>query len=112
VIRLLAAGVALIVLLPAGASAADCGSRVRIGPGETVSSIARRCGVNVQALRAANPGISDRNFQRGTTLNVPRVALPSRSPGAYGNQQIVPPTRVPGGVGQGIVIPGIEKIQP
>lgn len=90
----------------------SCGSRVRIGPGETVSSLARRCGINVEALKSANPGVNDKNFQRGTYLKVPNVALPQRSPGAYGNQQIVRPRPPSSGVGQGIVIPGIDKIKP
>jgi LysM repeat protein len=97
----LASLVILAALAVPSLAQAACDGRVRIGSGETVSSIARKCGVNVETLKRANPGITDNNFQRGTYLNVPPVALPSPS----ANQPRPP-------IGQGIVIPGIEKIKP
>ncbi|MCX8091314.1 MAG: LysM peptidoglycan-binding domain-containing protein [Verrucomicrobiae bacterium] len=43
----------------------------KVQPGETPASIARRYGVSVEALLAANPGLNPRRMQIGQTLNVP-----------------------------------------
>lgn len=64
--------------LSAVPAAADCSGRTTVRFGETVSSLAQRCGVNVQALRQANPGLVGANgLQRGTFVTVPRPALPT-----------------------------------
>ena len=56
---------------------AACPQRVGIGYGDTLSSIANACGINVETLRAANPGLDPKRLQPGTFVVVPRAALPS-----------------------------------
>jgi tetratricopeptide (TPR) repeat protein len=43
----------------------------KVQAGETPASIARKYGVSVEALLAANPGLNPRRMQIGQTLNVP-----------------------------------------
>jgi membrane-bound lytic murein transglycosylase D len=43
----------------------------RVARGETLTHIARRHGVRVDALRAANPGLNPRRMQVGQTVQVP-----------------------------------------
>ena len=42
-----------------------------VKPGETLTMIARKCGVKVEALMAANPRVEARRLRPGQTLNVP-----------------------------------------
>jgi LysM repeat protein len=42
-----------------------------VAPGETLAGIARKYGVSLSALQAANPGISPRKLKSGQTLNIP-----------------------------------------
>jgi LysM repeat protein len=42
-----------------------------IAAGETLATIARKAGVSVAALEAANPGINPRRLRRGQILNLP-----------------------------------------
>lgn len=61
---------------PARAAAATSESRPamrthKVQSGETPSSIARKYGVSVEALLAANPGLNPRRMQIGQTLNIP-----------------------------------------
>ncbi|MEO3998642.1 LysM domain-containing protein [Mesorhizobium sp. CAU 1732] len=69
--------VAGFVCAPLSAYAA-CPSRIGIEYGDTLGSIARACGISVETLRQANPGLSPVNLQAGTFIAVPRPALPSR----------------------------------
>jgi LysM repeat protein len=39
--------------------------------GDTLYAIARRHGVTVDALKAANPGVTERNLPVGRTLKLP-----------------------------------------
>ena len=48
----------------------------RIGRGETLSHVARRYGVSLRDLQAANPGLSPRRLQIGQRITVP--VAPSR----------------------------------
>ena len=52
--------------------------------GETLEGIARRYGLSVQVLRAANPGLEPRRMQAGTTIRVPAAsgATAERPPSA------------------------------
>jgi LysM repeat protein len=43
----------------------------KVQAGETPASIARKYGVSLEALLAANPGLNPRRMQIGQTLNVP-----------------------------------------
>jgi LysM repeat protein len=42
--------------------------------GETLDGIARKYGLSVQAIRAANPGLEPRRMQAGTTIRVPAAS--------------------------------------
>jgi LysM repeat protein len=42
-----------------------------VKPGETMAEVARRTGVNLQKLEAANPTIEPRRLKPGQTLNIP-----------------------------------------
>ena len=68
----------IISLAMHGAMAhAACPARVTAGAGDSLQAIARACGVNIEALKAANPGLISNSMQAGTTIIVPRQALPS-----------------------------------
>lgn len=67
----------LIAGLAATGAQAACPARVAVGFGDTLASIARACGINVETLRAANPGLSPETLQPGLYIAVPRPALPS-----------------------------------
>lgn len=57
---------------------AACPARLSARVGDTAYSIARACGLNEEALKSANPGIrADGTMQPGTTVRIPRPALPS-----------------------------------
>ena len=79
------------VLIGCGATAAraECGGRTSIQLNETVESVARRCGINAEALKQANPGIGQRDFGNGGLVTVPRPALPSPQRPVFGNRGIV-----------------------
>lgn len=83
------------LLLPALSPAwAACGGSVGVRSGDTVGSIARDCGINVEQLKQANPGLNERTLRNGTFVMVPGKPLPS--PRAYGgNRGISSP---PGGI--------------
>lgn len=76
---------ALLAFLLAGftfsSAEAACPARLHVGFGDTLASIARTCGINVEALRAVNPGLGaglDADTLRpGMIVAVPRQALPS-----------------------------------
>lgn len=64
-----------LLALPSAADACDGGRTVVSG--ETVAQVARRCGVNPQALRQYNPGLNDRTIRAGQVVQVPPRDLPS-----------------------------------
>ena len=98
--------------MAAAAPAAACGGKARLGFGETPSALARRCGISAETLRKANPGISDRDFQAGTILVVPRPALPSAMRRVHGNEAIAPLPQPPRGRGPAVLIPRLERLRP
>jgi hypothetical protein len=58
----------------AAAAGASCGSKYVVQSGDTVYSIARKCGVDVNALIAANPdtlGLNPNYIVAGQELNIP-----------------------------------------
>lgn len=86
---------AALVALPGAASAQarSCPARVNPSFGETVDSIAARCGVTPEALRSRNPGLDGDNPQVGIRIEVPRSALPSPQIEIRGNRGIVGPAQ-------------------
>jgi hypothetical protein len=82
---------ALLILPSWPACPAFGGGGVRRGrtvvSGETVAQVARRCGVNPQALRQFNPGLSDRTIRAGQVIQVPPRPLPSPQLG-HGRPQV------------------------
>lgn len=78
---------ALAIAVSTGAEA-TCGSRSGVRFGETLGSIATRCGINVQRLRNANPGLTGRTLQNGVIINTPPPQLPSSPPTFRGNRSI------------------------
>jgi len=75
------------------ASWANCRGGTGIRYGETLEGIAQRCGVNVEALKQANPGIQIGPLQNGTTVQVPSPPLPSPMATGSGKGIIGPVTR-------------------
>lgn len=65
-----------------------CAERIGVGQGETMESLARRCGVNAEALKQANPGSHIRQPHAGTFMAVPAPSLPSPTTGGRGNPAI------------------------
>src|SRR2546423_6146764 len=55
---------------PAGAAPAHPRTYV-VKPGETMAEVARRTGVSLPKLQAANPTIEPRRLKPGQTLNIP-----------------------------------------
>ena len=78
-----------------------CPERVQIGFGETAADVARRCGVNPEALDRLNPGLGldGRKSQLGITVTVPRPPLPSPAIGVTRNGFVPVPTP-PGALGR------------
>ena len=84
----------LFLLVASSTGWAACGGSVGVRSGDTVGSIARDCGINVEKLKQANPGLNERTLRNGTFVTVPRDPLPS--PRAYGGNRGIstPPGRV------------------
>ena len=93
--RLAALALAALAALPAAAPAhaGACPARVNTSFGETVDSIAARCGVTPEALRSRNPGLDADSPQIGIRIEVPRPALPSPQIEVGGNRGIVAPAQ-------------------
>jgi LysM repeat protein len=65
---------------PAEAQDRDCGGSVILGFGETLSAIARRCGVSVNDIMDANPLIPNPNFVfPGLRIRLPEMEAPARA---------------------------------
>lgn len=77
-IAVLAVAIGPAALCGAGAVRAQtsCGGRVGVTFGETLGSIAERCGTNVEALKQRNPGLTGQTLRNGATINVPPPILP------------------------------------
>ncbi len=50
----------------------ECGKTYKVKAGDVPSSIAEKCGVSLQALLDANPGIEPTNLHIGDELNIPQ----------------------------------------
>jgi len=68
----------------------DNGTTVRFG--EDAKAVARRCGVNVEALKLHNPGMLELNrpAMTGTIVVPPRPALPTPTPRHRSNPAFAP----------------------
>ena len=73
----------------ADAQSRSCG-RTSVRHGETAEAVARRCGVNVEALKALNPGLNGDRPPTGTFVIVPEPALPTTTPRIGGNSALKP----------------------
>lgn len=82
---------AILVMTSPPTSAGACAPRLTPSFGETVESIAARCGVTPEALRSRNPGLDGESPQVGIRIDVPRPALPSPQIEIGGNRAIVAP---------------------
>ncbi|MFN3765759.1 MAG: LysM peptidoglycan-binding domain-containing protein [Aliihoeflea sp.] len=71
---------AAIVSMPilATSPALACPSQVTISHGDTLSAIAAACGVNVETLMQANPGLRPNRLQAGMNIEVPDAGARSR----------------------------------
>ena len=58
-----------------GLAEAACPDRIVIRRGDTLDAIARACGINVPALRGANPGLMPDAMQPGMIVRIPAPAL-------------------------------------
>src|SRR5690606_12208122 len=88
---LAAAPAAALVTMPAAAQAGRCEPRTVVRFGEDASALAHRCGINVERLKAVNPGMPDLNRPfSGTIVNVPPPALPTVRMRSGGNPALAP----------------------
>lgn len=74
----------LTVMAPP-AAAQGCGDSYTIRAGDTLSAVAARCGVSLDALMAANPGIEPRRLAVGQAVALPgaaAAAAPAAPPSA------------------------------
>lgn len=77
-IGVLIAAIGCLALSTALAEAVSpCPDRIGVGQGETLGSLAERCGVNAEALKQANPGSHIGRPRAGTYVVVPARPLPS-----------------------------------
>lgn len=60
-----------VIRIPAAAASAPDEGTHRVRAGETLSSIARRYGITLNALRAANPGVDPRRLLVGQRIRIP-----------------------------------------
>jgi LysM repeat protein len=71
---------AAIVSMPilAASPASACPGQVTISRGDTLSAVAAACGVNVETLMQANPGLRPNRLQAGMIIEVPDADARSR----------------------------------
>src|SRR5690606_12040630 len=98
------ASVVLAASAPAGSQAlatGRCPEPAQTAFGGTAADVARRCGVNAEALDRSNPGLGlgGRKSQLGITVTVPRPPLPSPAIGAM-RHGFVPVPTPPGALGR------------
>lgn len=67
----------VLVSLLTASPALACPSQMTITRGDTLSAIAAACGVNVETLMRANPGLRPNMIQPGMIVDVPSASLPS-----------------------------------
>lgn len=75
----------------------DCGATYRVRPGDTLSRIARRCGVTVAALRQVNNLSPRARLLPGRVLRIPRqtAVTPSADNGQATSQIFIVTASVP-----------------
>lgn len=94
-----------VATMPAQAA---CPPRIAVVQGTSLAAIAQACGISVEALRQANPGLRPDTLQAGTTLAVPRPAFPSAQlPVGQQGIAIMPPLVPPavGGSSPTVILP-------
>jgi LysM repeat protein len=71
-----------VICLPIGVPPTPCpGGTFVIGPGDTFFGIARRLGISLESLLAANPGIDPNNLRVGQVICLPPGVPPPVCPG-------------------------------
>jgi hypothetical protein len=65
---------ALAGMSPGAVAQSSCGAATTAGDDETLSEIAGRCGVSVEALREANPELAGEAVAAGTEVEMPEAA--------------------------------------
>jgi LysM repeat protein len=93
VVTLAICGMEMLGSAPAAAQSGPCGDSVVIAFGDTISSIARRCGVTAEAIMEANPLLPSQHF----VFPGLRIRMPAPPP---------PPSPPPGDVVRYVVRPG------
>ncbi len=74
-------GTGMLAGAPAAAQSGRCGDSVVIGFGDSISDIARRCGVTVDAIMAANPLLPSQHFVfPGLRIRIPAPPPPPPPP--------------------------------
>jgi LysM repeat protein len=108
----LALSILAVAVLSASPAIAACPARLGVAYGDTLSAIAAACGISVETLRGANPGLSADNLRAGAIIAVPRPALPSPQLDIGRPLVRVAPAIVPHGAGgaSGTVI--LPPVQP
>jgi LysM repeat protein len=66
---------------------ASCPDRISVGSGQSLSTIARACGVNVEALKQVNPGLRSDGLRAGQFLVIPTRPV-HIAPPTYGRPSI------------------------
>lgn len=102
---------AAAVLMSASPALSACPPRIGVAYGDTLSSIASACGISVETLRAANPGLSADTLRAGSIIAVPRPALPSPQleigrPLVRVTPPLVPPGT--GGISGTVILPPVQ----
>jgi len=90
------AGGAVVAPLPALAQTATCPAQVLVGPGDTLSLIALRCGVPLAALVSANPQLPNiEQMTVGTVINIPPGFSSPLAPAPQPAPVQTPPAQTP-----------------
>lgn len=75
----------VFMFLASTANANTCGPFTNVSAGETYFSISQRCGIPVEQMFTANPGVDHNDLYVGQTL---ALDLPNSSGGAAGSAQL------------------------
>ena len=110
--RLVLAAAAFMATSPAHAA---CPARIAVAYGDTLGAIATACGISVETLRNANPGLTAETLRAGTFIAVPRPPLPSPQieigrPIVRVAPQLVPPGT--GGASGTVILPPVPPAVP
>lgn len=99
-------GLTLLATMPAYAA---CPERIMVTGGNvSLAAIARTCGINVEALKSINPGMSGPIVNEGTVVRIPReaISLPSFEIGrTYGRTEGLEVPLAPGSSGSTVILP-------